>query len=97
MYEKIKVIAMDLDGTLTQHKTPLSPEHREVLARLSTRYRLLMSGAGQAMRVFNQLEQFPIDVLGSYGMQFGVYNPESKTLDIVFINKALKIACVEFY
>jgi HAD superfamily hydrolase (TIGR01484 family) len=83
MYEKIKVIAMDLDGTLTQHKTPLSPEHREVLARLSTRYKLLMSGAGQAMRVFNQLEQFPIDVLGSYGMQFGVYNPESKTLDIV--------------
>ena len=83
MYEKIKVIAMDLDGTLTQHKTPLSPEHREVLSRLSTRYKLLMSGAGQAMRVFNQLGGFPIDVLGSYGMQFGVYNPESKTLDIV--------------
>lgn len=83
MYKNIKVIAMDLDGTLTQHKTPLSPEHREVLSRLSTRYKLLMSGAGQAMRVFNQLGGFPIDVLGSYGMQFGVYNPESKTLDIV--------------
>ena len=24
MYSNIKVIAMDLDGTLTQHKTPLS-------------------------------------------------------------------------
>ena len=83
MYEKIKVIAMDLDGTLTQHKTPLSQEHREVLTRLSQKYKLLMAGAGQAMRVFNQLGGFPIDVLGSYGMQYGVYNPETKTLDIV--------------
>ena len=31
MYSKIKVIAMDLDGTLTQHKTPLSPQHRQLL------------------------------------------------------------------
>lgn len=29
----IKVIAMDLDGTLTQHKTPLSAEQRDVLTR----------------------------------------------------------------
>lgn len=25
---KIKLIAFDLDGTLTQHKTPLSAEHK---------------------------------------------------------------------
>ena len=30
MYRNIKVIAMDLDGTLTQHKTPLSREHRDI-------------------------------------------------------------------
>ena len=29
--EKIKGIAMDLDGTLTQHRQPLSPENRAVL------------------------------------------------------------------
>ena len=29
----IKVIAMDLDGTLTQHKTPLSAEQRDVLTQ----------------------------------------------------------------
>ena len=83
MYSKIKVVAMDLDGTLTQHKTPLSPEHREILGRLAEKYKLLMVGAGQAMRIFNQLGGFPIDVLGNYGMQYGVYNEKTGQLDIV--------------
>lgn len=79
---KIKLIAFDLDGTLTQHKTPLSKEHREILTQLSKKYKLLMAGAGMCMRIFNQLEQFPIDVLGNYGLQYGEYNPETKTIDI---------------
>lgn len=83
MYEKIKVIAMDLDGTLTQHKTPLSPAHREILTRLSQKYKLLMVGAGQVMRIFNQLERFPIDVIGNYGMQYGKYDPSTGTLQVV--------------
>lgn len=83
MHRNIKVVAMDLDGTLTQHKTPLSREHRLVLEALSKKYKLLMVGAGQAMRIFNQLEQFPIDVIGNYGMQYGAYNCQTKTLDIV--------------
>ena len=32
---KIKLIAMDLDGTLTQHKEKLSIEHREILNKLA--------------------------------------------------------------
>lgn len=83
MYKNIKVIAMDLDGTLTQHKTPLSAEQRAVLFELSKKYKLLMVGAGQVMRIFNQLEQFPIDVIGNYGMQYGIYNTETKSIDIV--------------
>ena len=83
MYKNVKVIAMDLDGTLTQHKTPLSQEHREVLTKLSKKYKLLMAGAGQVMRIFNQLEQFPIDIIGNYGLQYGVYNAETKSMDIV--------------
>ena len=82
MYSKVKVIAMDLDGTLTQHKTPLSAEQRAVLTKLSEKYKLLMVGAGQVMRIFNQLEQFPIDIIGNYGMQYGTYNEETKTIDI---------------
>ncbi len=31
IYKNIEVIAMDLDGTLTQHKTPLIAEYRQFL------------------------------------------------------------------
>ena len=80
---EIKVVAMDLDGTLTQHKQPLDKEHREALNKLAQKYKLLMVGAGQVMRIFNQLEQFPIDIIGNYGLQYGVYNKDTKNIDIV--------------
>ncbi len=83
MYNDVKVVAMDLDGTLTQHKTPLSLEHRNALIRLSERYTLLIVGAGQVMRIFNQLEGFPVDIIGNYGMQYGAYNSKTKSIDIV--------------
>lgn len=82
--KNIKVIAMDLDGTLTQHKTPLSKEHTEILTALSKKYKLLMVGAGMCNRVFNQMNKFPIDVLGNYGMQYAEYNQETGEIDIVF-------------
>ena len=81
--KNIKIVAMDLDGTLTQHKQPLSPEHREALDKLSQRYKLMMVGAGQVMRIFNQLGQYPIDIIGNYGLQEGRYNPDTKSMDIV--------------
>lgn len=83
MREDIKLVAFDLDGTLTQHKTPLGEENRAVLEELSKHYHLLMVGAGGAMRIFNQLQGFPIDVIGNYGLQQGVYNKETGGLDIV--------------
>lgn len=73
---------MDLDGTLTQHKQPMTPENRQALIALSKRYRLLMVGAGQVMRIFNQLDRFPIDIIGNYGLQYGKYNPETGEMDI---------------
>ena len=80
---KIKVIAMDLDGTLTQHKEPLEPQQREALLRLSKKYKLLMVGAGQVGRIFRQLGNFPIDIIGNYGLQYGVYNEETQQMDIL--------------
>lgn len=80
---KIKVVAMDLDGTLTQHKQALEPATKAALDALSKKYKLLMVGAGQVMRIFNQLEQYPIDIIGNYGLQYGVYNSETKTIDIM--------------
>ena len=79
---KIKVIAMDLDGTLTQHKQPLPLETRAALTALSKQYKLLMVGAGQVQRIFNQMEKFPIDIIGNYGLQYGTYNAETGEMDI---------------
>jgi hydroxymethylpyrimidine pyrophosphatase-like HAD family hydrolase len=76
--KKIKVIALDLDGTLTQHKQPLCGANKNSLIALSKKYKLLMVGAGQVMRIFNQLEGFPVDVIGNYGLQYGKYNENKK-------------------
>ena len=68
-----KAFAFDLDGTLTQHKTPLEPKNRAILEKLASRYTLLMVGAGTCMRIHRQLEGFPMDVIGNYGMQYAKY------------------------
>ena len=81
--KKIKLIAMDLDGTLTQHKEQLTPSQRAVLNRLSEKYTLLMVGAGQVRRIFNQLEKYPIDIIGNYGLQYAVYDKEAEDIRIV--------------
>lgn len=69
-----KLIAFDLDGTLTQHKTPLTEENRRILDRMGKRYRLLMVGAGECGRIFSQMREYPIDIIGNYGMQYSRYD-----------------------
>lgn len=80
--KKIKLIAFDLDGTLTQHRTKLGDENRAVLDRLSRQYKLLMVGAGMCSRIFEQMNKYPIDIIGNYGMQYAVFNKDSGELDI---------------
>lgn len=79
---KIKVVAFDLDGTLTQHKEKLIPKHRQILDTLAKSYKLLMVGAGQVHRIFNQMDKFPIDIIGNYGLQYAIYNEKTGELDI---------------
>lgn len=79
----IKLIAFDLDGTLTQHKQPMCKANKETMEKLNAKYKLLMVGAGQVMRIFNQLEKFPIDVIGNYGLQYGKYNKITGEMDLV--------------
>ena len=88
----IKLMAFDLDGTLSQHKTPLEPQHRETLYRLGEKYALVMVGAGQCMRIFNQLEGFPIDVIGNYGMQYSKYDAATASLVPVYDIREEKVA-----
>lgn len=80
----VKLIAFDLDGTLTQHKTKLSDKHRAVLEKLNEKYMLVMAGAGQCERIFAQMNNFPIDIIGNYGMQYAKYNEITKSLDMVY-------------
>ena len=81
---------MDLDGTLTQHRQPLPKKNIDALKELSKKYKLIMVGAGQTERIFNQMEKFPIDIIGNYGMQYGVYNKKTGAIDLVF-NKAVDV------
>lgn len=79
---KIKVIAFDLDGTLTQHKTKLDEETNRTLSALSDKYRLLMAGAGTCRRIFEQMNRFPIDIIGNYGLQYAEYNPQIHDIEV---------------
>lgn len=81
--KKVKLIAFDLDGTLTQHKQPLTGKNLETMYQLAGKYKLVMAGAGQARRIFNQMGQFPIDIIANYGLQFAKYNDRTKDLDMV--------------
>lgn len=93
-----KLICFDLDGTLTQHRSPLEPENRAVLDKLATRYKLLMVGAGEAGRIWRQMGEYPIDILGNYGMQeahaangtFTVVREESAPVDQAFFREQVE-------
>lgn len=71
-----RLVAMDLDATLTQHKTPLSDTNRLALDKLGERYDLLMVGGGGAERIHRQMGDYPIAILGNYGMQEAKVTPE---------------------
>ena len=76
----IKLIAFDLDGTLTQHKTKLSDENRGVLDALREKYRLVMVGAGKCQRIFDQMDGYPIDIIGNYGLEASEYDEATHSL-----------------
>lgn len=90
MDNKFKVIAFDLDGTLTEHRTKLDINNKKILDKLSEKYKLIMFGAGKANRIFEQMNEYPIDIIGNYGMQYFKYNFETKKLDVIF-NKEIPI------
>ena len=67
--EQKKLLVFDLDGTLSNHKCPMPEANRALLDALGKKYKMAMCGAGNAPRIFKQMEQYPIDIVGNYGMQ----------------------------
>ena len=82
--KKKKIAAFDLDGTITQHRTPVSDEHLALLTKMAEKYKILMVGAGMCDRIFHQLREFPVDIIGCYGMQFCEYDKTSGGLKTVY-------------
>lgn len=70
---KKRLVAMDLDGTITQHKSPPDAAALNALKRLSENHKLLIVGAGFCERIYKQLS-YPVDIIGSYGMQFMTFD-----------------------
>ena len=64
-----KLLVFDLDGTLSDHKCPMPEESHALLDALGKKYHLVMCGAGNAPRIFKQMGNYPIDIVGNYGMQ----------------------------
>ena len=64
-----KVVAMDLDATLCQHRSPIPERNLEALRKLDKKYKCVMVGAGNAPRIHKQMGNYPIDIVGNYGMQ----------------------------
>ncbi len=66
-----KLICLDLDGTLTKNHTAIEKDNIELLEELSEKYKLVMVSAGSVERIFHQLGDYPVDIIGNYGMQEG--------------------------
>ena len=64
-----KVVAMDLDATLCQHRSPIPERNLAALKALEGQYKCVMIGAGNAPRIYKQMGNYPIDIVGNYGMQ----------------------------
>jgi hydroxymethylpyrimidine pyrophosphatase-like HAD family hydrolase len=64
-----KLVAMDLDATLCQHRSPIPPRNLAALDELKKHFKCIMVGAGNAPRIYRQMGNYPIDIVANYGMQ----------------------------
>ena len=82
--KNIKLIAFDLDGTLSEHKQPIGEDNRSLLDALGKDYKIIMVAAASAEEIFRQMLGYPIDIIGNYGMQYAEYDSAVHGLKIVY-------------
>ena len=90
-----KLVAMDLDATLCQHRSPIPPRNLQALKALECRFKCIMVGAGNAPRIYRQMGNYPIDIVANYGMQvaeaadgnFRIVKAVTNTVDRAFFRE----------
>lgn len=64
-----KLLCFDVDGTLTEKRTKINAENRAFLSELAKKYNLLIVSSGNCPRIYAQLDEFPVEILGNFGLQ----------------------------
>jgi hydroxymethylpyrimidine pyrophosphatase-like HAD family hydrolase len=64
-----RLVAIDLDATLSQHRTKPPEANLAALKELEKNHKCIMVGAGNAPRIYRQMGNYPIDIVANYGMQ----------------------------
>ena len=83
----IELIALDMDGTVTQHKSEIENGNFEALKEIGKRFPVVVVGAGSCKRIQSQLKHLPVDVIGYYGMEYSKYDKEKREFILVEQNK----------
>ena len=70
-----RLLAFDLDGTLTVNHTPIDDDNLHLLSALAKKYDLLILSAASCQRIYRQTRHFPAATfIGNYGLQEGQVN-----------------------
>lgn len=81
MLNLYKLIAFDLDGTLTEHRTSIDENNYKLLEEIQKKYKTVIVGAGTCERIAKQLREFPIDIIGNYGMQKSFWSANERMIE----------------
>ena len=63
------LLAFDLDGTVTQHRSPIEEKNLRLLQSLQKQYKIVFVGAGACGRIAKQIAPLQADIIGNYGLQ----------------------------
>lgn len=88
-----RLIVFDLDGTLSNHRTALPEESRALLDALREKYHIIMCGAGNAPRIYSQMGNYPIEIVGNYGKQ----QAEVRNGELVIVREDTSLADRDFF